>query len=252
MSDLVSIIVPVYNVKAYIANTVESVLAQTYTNWELLLIEDGSTDGTGAFLEQYLQELADSRIKYHVLPQNIGAAAARNYGVDISQGRFVTYLDSDDLWRPEKLARQVAHMQKHDAAFCFTGYEFADASGMGTGKVVEIPETLTYREALKNTTIFTSTVMFDSAKISKDRLHMPQVKSEDTALWWRILREGLTAYGLQENLVLYRRAGSSLSSNKLEAIRRIWNLYRKEEKLSIPFSAYNFCFWAWRAVKRRV
>ena len=252
MSDLVSIIVPVYNVKAYIAKTIESVAAQTYTNWELLLIEDGSTDGTREFLEQYLQEHADARIKYHAIPENIGAAAARNYGMDISQGRFVTYLDSDDLWKPEKLAHQVAFMQEQDVAFFFFFYEFADASGMGTGKVVRVPARLTYKEALKNTTIFTSTVMFDCSKLSKDELHMPQVKSEDTALWWRILRNGCTAYGLQENLVFYRRAGSSLSSNKLEAIRRIWHLYRKEEKLNIPFSVYNFCFWAWRAVKRRV
>ena len=252
MSDLVSIIVPVYNVKAYIAATIESVTAQTYTNWELILIEDGSTDGTKEFLERYLKEHADDRIQYHVLPENIGAAAARNYGVDICRGRFVTYLDSDDMWRPEKLANQVAFMKEQDAAFCYTGYEFALASGEGTGKVVEVPEKLTYKEALKNTTIFTSTVMFDSEKLSKEQLHMPLVKSEDTALWWRILRDGRTAYGLQENLVLYRRIGNSLSANKLEAIRRIWNLYRKEEKLSIPYSAYNFCFWAWRAVKRRV
>lgn len=252
MSDLVSIIVPVYNVKAYIAATIESVTAQTYTNWELILIEDGSTDGTKEFLERYLKEHADDRIQYHVLPENIGAAAARNYGVDVCRGRFVTYLDSDDMWRPEKLANQVAFMKEQDAAFCYTGYEFALASGEGTGKVVEVPEKLTYKEALKNTTIFTSTVMFDSEKLSKEQLHMPLVKSEDTALWWRILRDGRTAYGLQENLVLYRRIGNSLSANKLEAIRRIWNLYRKEEKLSIPYSAYNFCFWAWRAVKRRV
>ena len=252
MSDLVSIIVPVYNVKAYIAATIESVTAQTYTNWELILIEDGSTDGTKEFLEQYLKEHADDRIQYHVLPEKVGAAAARNYGVDVCRGRFVTYLDSDDMWRPEKLAHQVAFMKEQDAAFCYTGYEFALASGEGTGKVVEVPEKLTYKEALKNTTIFTSTVMFDSEKLSKEQLHMPLVKSEDTALWWRILRDGRTAYGLQENLVLYRRIGNSLSANKLEAIRRIWNLYRKEEKLSIPYSAYNFCFWAWRAVKRRV
>ncbi len=252
MSDLVSIIVPVYQVKAYISDTVESVLAQTYTNWELLLIEDGSTDGTREFLEQYLQERGDDRIKLHVLSHNIGAAAARNYGLDISRGRFITYLDSDDLWCPEKLARQVAYMQAKDAAFCFTGYEFANASGAGTGRIVEIPATLTYKEALKNTTIFTSTVMFDSTKIPKEQLHMPLIKSEDTALWWRVLKSGYVAHGLQENLVLYRRVGNSLSSNKLEAIRRIWNLYRKEEKLSIPFSAYNFCFWAWRAIKRRV
>ncbi len=252
MKELVSIIVPVYNVKSYIVATIESVLAQTYTNWELLLIEDGSTDGTKELVEVYLRELSDDRIKFHIIPENIGAAAARNYGMDISKGRFVTYLDSDDLWKPEKLEKQVAFMKEKDAAFSFTGYEFADASGKGTGKVVRVPADINYKQALQNTTIFTSTVMFDTEKLSKEELHMPIVKSEDTALWWRILRGGIPAYGLQDNLVLYRRIGNSLSSNKIEALHRIWNLYRKEEKLSIPFSVYNFCFWAWRAVKRRV
>ena len=252
MKELVSIIVPVYNVKKYIVETMKSVQAQTYSNWELLLIEDGSTDGTKEFLEQYLQENPDERIHFEVIHENIGAAAARNYGMDISKGRFVAYLDSDDLWMPDKLEKQVAFMLEKQAAFSFTGYEFADADGNGIGKVVRVPQTLSYRQALQNTTIFTSTVMFDTAILPKEKLHMPLVKSEDTALWWRILKEGNLAYGMDENMVLYRRIGNSLSSNKIEALRRIWNLYRKEEKLSIPFSAYNFCFWAWRAVKRRV
>ena len=143
-------------------------------------------------------------------------------------------------------------MKEKDAAFSFTGYEFADESGNGLGKIVRVPAVMEYKDALKNTTIFTTTVMFDTEKIDKKLLEMPDIKSEDTALWWRILRGGVLAYGLQENLVLYRRISNSLSSNKIEALRRIWNLYRKEEKLSIPFSVYNFCFWAWRAVKRRV
>lgn len=252
MNELVSIIVPVYNVRKYIAATIESVLAQTYTNWELLLIENASTDGTKEFVTEYLKDNPDDRITFCVIDDNIGAAEARNYGMDISKGRFVAYLDSDDLWLPDKLEKQVAFMLEKQAAFSFTGYEFAVASGEGTGKVVKVPETINYKQALQNTTIFTSTVMFDTQKIPKSELHMPKVKSEDTALWWRILRSGVLAYGLQENLVLYRRIGNSLSSNKIEALRRIWNLYRKEEKLSIPFSAYNFCLWAWRAVKRRV
>lgn len=252
MKDLVSIIIPVYNVRDYIIATIESVLAQTYTNWELLLMEDGSTDGTRELVAQYLAEHKDDRIQFHIIPENIGAAAARNQGMDLSKGRFVAYLDSDDLWQPQKLAHQVAWMLERNAAFSFTGYEFADAAGRGLGKVVDVPQVIHYRQALQNTTIFTSTVMFDTEKLPRETLHMPEVKSEDTALWWRILRNGVLAYGLQENLVLYRRPGNTLSSNKVEALRRIWNLYRKEEKLSIPFSVYNFCFWAWRAVKRRV
>lgn len=252
MKDLVSIIVPVYNVKNYIIATIESVLSQSYNNWELLLIEDGSTDGTRELMEGYLQKKQDSRIRLYILEQNVGAAAARNYGMDQSRGRFVCYLDSDDIWKADKLEKQVAFMKKNDVAFGFTGYEFADADGKGTGKVVNVPKTITYRQALQNTTIFTSTVMFDTGKLSKSSLYMPQVKSEDTALWWSILRNGTIAYGMQENMVLYRRVKNSLSSNKAEALRRIWNLYRKVEKLGFFYSAYNFCFWAWNAVRRRV
>ena len=252
MKDLVSIVVPVYNVKPYIEATIQSVLNQTYTNWELILVENASKDGTVEVVEQYLEAHPDERIKFYNIPDNIGAAAARNFGVEHSSGRFVTYLDSDDLWQPEKLEHQVAYMLEKDAAFSFTGYEFASAEGIGTGKVVVVPETISYKEALKNTTIFTSTVMFDTEKIAREEIRMPLVKSEDTALWWRILRSGVTGYGLNENLVLYRRIANSLSSNKLEAMRRVWNLYRKEEKLSLCFSAYNFCHWAINAVRRRV
>lgn len=249
---LVSIIVPVYNVEKYIAETMACVRNQTYTDWELLLVEDCSTDKTVQVIEDYLQRTGDARIQLIRQPVNSGAAKARNTGLDRAKGRYIAYLDSDDLWEPEKLERQLAFMKKKNAAFCFTGYEFADENGQGLGKVVRVPETLNYKQALKNTTIFTTTVMFDTDKISKELLDMPLVKSEDTALWWKVLRNGYVAYGLDENLVRYRRAGKSLSSNKLEAIRRIWHLYRKVERLNLFQSLYNFCFWAVRAVVRRV
>lgn len=250
--DLVSIIVPVYNVKKYIVETMACVRAQTYPDWELLLVEDGSSDGTVEAIEEYLACTGDDRIRLIKQPTNMGAAKARNRGLAEAQGRYIAYLDADDLWLPEKLERELAFMEEKQAAFAFTGYEFADEEGKGTGKVVKVPETLSYKEALKNTTIFTTTVMFDTDKISKELLEMPIMKSEDTALWWKVLRNGYTAYGLNENLVKYRRVGKSLSSNKLEALRRIWNLYRKAEGMSVLSSAYHFCFWAVRAVKRRI
>lgn len=248
MQEKVSIIVPVYNAENYIQQTIDSVLAQDYENWELLLVENGSTDRSVQVIKQY----DDPRIRLIVMDGNVGAANARNEGMSQAEGVYVGYVDADDLWRPDKLSVQLAYMQKNNAGFCFTGYEFGDENAVGTGKIVKVPETLTYKQALSNTTIFTSTVMFDTRLIAKDKLYMPNVKSEDSALWFRILREGNIAYGLNENMVIYRRPANSLSSNKIEALRRIWNLYRKQEKLNLFYSMYLFVGWAFRAVKRRV
>ena len=250
--DLISIVVPVYRAERYIEETMDCVRAQTYPHWELLLVEDCGPDRSREVIQEYIRRTGDERIRLLMQPTNQGAARARNLGVNEAKGRYLAYLDADDLWVPDKLEKELAFLKERQVAFVFTGYEFADENGKGTGKIVRVPETITYKEALKNTTIFTSTVMFDMEQLSKEQLQMPQIKSEDTALWWRILREGYVACGFNENLVKYRRAGKSLSSNKLEAVRRIWNLYRKAEGMSVINSAYHFCFWAVRAVKRRL
>jgi len=241
MNEMISIIVPVYNAEKYIVDTMNSVIQQTYTDWELLLVLNGCTDNSESIVRDYQEKHSDKKIRVILEENNKGAAMARNRGVNEAAGRYIAYIDADDLWVPYKLERVLAFIKEQDAAFVFSGYEFADENAKGTGKVVQVPAKLYYKEALKNTTIFTSTVMFDTEKLPKEKLRMPNIKSEDTALWWKILREGHAAYGLNENLVLYRRPKTSLSSNKLEAIRRIWNLYRKAEKLSVPYSMYNFC-----------
>lgn len=252
MDELISIIVPVYNAEKFIRETMDCVIAQTYPCWELLLVEDGSRDNSVEIIETYIRDSGEERIRLICQPENMGAAKARNRGLQEAKGRYIAYLDADDLWLPEKLEHELAFIREKDAAFVFTGYEFADENGKGTGKIVHVPETLNYRQALSNTTIFTTTVMFDTQKISKELLEMPVIKSEDTALWWKVLRNGYTAFGLDENLVKYRRPGKSLSSNKLEAVRRIWNLYRKAEGMGVLDSAWHFCFWAVRAVSRRL
>lgn len=249
MEEIVSIIVPVYNVCNFIEDTIHSVLAQTYKKWELLLVDDGSIDGT---LDKIRPFLVDDRIKLIASNQNDGAAAARNKGLDHAIGRYIAFLDSDDLWDVRKLEWELEFMEKHQAGFVFTGYEFADENGVGTGKIVRVPETLNLKQAYGNTTIFTSTVLLDTSKISKELIRMPRIKSEDTATWWNILKTGELAYGLDENLVKYRRSGKSLSSNKLEALRRIWRLYRQIGKLSVIKSLGYFIIWAWHAVSRRV
>ena len=151
-----------------------------------------------------------------------------------------------------KLEEQLAFMKEKNAAFSFTAYEFGDADCKGTGKIVRVPEKLDYKKALSRTVIFTSTVMFDLAQVSKDLIYMPHIKSEDTASWWKVLKSGVTAYGINKVYVIYRITGNSLSSDKIEALRRIWNLYRKSEHLSLPYSCVLFVGWAFRAVVRRL
>ena len=143
-------------------------------------------------------------------------------------------------------------MKEKQAGFVFTAYEFGDEKAAPTGKVVHVPEMLRYRQALSRTVIFTTTVLFDREKIPAQLLQMPDVASEDTATWWQILRAGHVAYGLDQVLAIYRRPAKSLSSNKWQAIRRIWNLYRRQEGLSVLRSACCFAFWAVRATARRL
>ncbi len=250
--ELVSIVVPVYNAEKFIIETMETVRKQTYTNWELILVDDISTDKSCQLIEKYQKKYSDKRISLIKLKKKALAAGARNAGVKKAKGRYICFLDADDLWDKHKLEKQVAFMNTHNCAFSYTGYEFADSSGKPLGTKVYIKEILTYKQALKNTTIWTTTVMFDMKKITKKLIEMPNVKSEDTACWWKILRNGYKAYGLNEILSYYRRSEGTLSANKLEAIKRIWNLYRNVENLNIFYSIYNFCYYAMNAVKRRI
>lgn len=247
-NQLVSIVVPVHNAERFVGEAIESVLAQTYPDWELILVDDGSTDNSANVIKKY----KSNKVKIASLAKNAGAAKARNRGISEAKGRYLCFLDADDLWTPEKLEKQVKFMQEKNCAFSFTGYEFADAEGQPNGKVVHVPSTITYRQALRNTTIWTSTVMFDMRKLTHEDVLMPDIASEDTATWWNILRKIKCAYGLDEVLSYYRRSGGTLSANKAVAIKRIWNLYRKHEKLGLLRSSANFVGYAFNAVRRRV
>lgn len=249
MNDLVSIIIPVYNAEKFIAETIESVLDQTYTNWELLLVNDCSSDNSVNVIQKYLK---DDRIRLINNMYNSKAALSRNNGILASHGRYICFLDADDKWDTQKLEKQLSLMKEKNCAFSFTGYEFANDKCIPNGKKVFVPERIIYKEALKNTIIWTSTVMFDMEKLSKDDVFMPNVKSEDTACWWSILKKVDCAYGLNEVLSYYRRTSGTLSSNKVEAVKRIWNLYRNVEHLNMFRSCYCFIWYAFRAVRRRV
>ena len=247
---LVSIVVPVFNSEKFIIETIQSVKKQTYQNWELLLVNDCSTDKSEQIIRNYEE---DKRIRLINLKANSGAAIARNTGINNAKGKYIAFLDADDLWNKEKLEKQIKFMEENNYDFTFTGYEFADENGNNLGKVVNVPKQINYKQALKNTTIFTSTVIFNVEKLGKELISMPNVRrGQDTATWWKVLKTGIIAYGLNESLSLYRRSNNTLSSNKIKALKRTWNLYRNVEKLSFFTSLYNFCWYCLNAVKRRI
>lgn len=249
--ELVSIIVPVYNAEKFLNDTINTVLKQTYENWELILVNDCSKDNSVKIIKEYQKN--DKRIKLVNNKENSGAAISRNNGIDKSKGKYLCFLDADDLWDKNKLKKQIKFMKKLDCEFSFTGYEFADEKGKPNGTKVFIPEKINYRQALKNTTIWTSTVMFDMTKLTKEEIHMPNVKrGQDTATWWKVLKNITNAYGLNEILSYYRRTSDSLSANKLTALKRTWNLYRNVEHLNVFYSLYNFVWYCFNAVKRRI
>ena len=248
---LVSIIIPVYNAASYLEETINSIQEQTYSNWEAIFIDDCSSDNSYNLIKKYQKE--DKRIKLIKNKTNSGAAVSRNNGIDHAEGDYLCFLDADDKWHPEKLEKQINFMQELNCEFSFTGYQFANEKCNPNGKIVSVPDKINYKQALKNTTIWTSTVMFDMNKLSKEDIHMPNIKrGQDTATWWKVLKKIKYAYGLNEVLSYYRRTNNSLSANKLTALKRTWNLYRNVEHLNILSSFYNFCWYCFNAVRRRV
>lgn len=247
---LVSIIVPVYKAESYISATIGRVQKQTYTDWELILVDDASPDRSSEIIKEAAE--ADARIKLIEKKANEGAAAARNTGISAARGRYIAFLDADDVWMSDKLQKELEFVVKNKVAFAFTAYEFGDENAKPTGKVVHVPDQITFKEALSRTIIFTSTVMIDRWTIPEELIRMPLIESEDTATWWTIMKNGYVANGLDDVLTVYRRPANSLSSNKIKAVKRIWGLYRKIAGLSLISSLIHCLAWGVRATLRRL
>ena len=250
--QLVSIIIPVYNASKYLKETIATIEEQTYENWEAIFVDDCSNDNSKKIIENSIKK--DKRIKLLTNNKNSGAAVTRNNGINYSNGEYICFLDADDKWDKRKLEKQIKFMNNLDCAFSYTAYQFCNVDCLPTGKKVSVPESITYKQALKNTTIWTSTVMFNMKKLTKEDIQMPNVKrGQDTATWWKVLRTKVSkAYGINEILSYYRRDVNTLSSNKLKALKRTWNLYRKVECLNIINSVYNFGWYCFNAVRRRI
>lgn len=248
MEEKVSIITASYNSERFIKKTIESVLKQTYQNWEMIIIDDCSSDNTESIVNRYIA--SDKRIKFYKLEKNSGAAIARNLGINKATGEFIAFLDSDDLWDKKKLEKQIEFMKKAKIGFSFTGYRLMKEDGELLNKEIRVPEKVDYNYLLKNTIIGCLTVIIDKRIIGEFK--MPELRAgQDTATWLSILRKGNIAYGYNEILASYRLVNGSISSNKMKALKRTWNIYRNVEKLSLYKSVYCFLFYSKNAFLKR-
>lgn len=246
---LVSIITPVYNAERFLGDTIKSIQSQTYKNWELVLVDDCSKDGSSDMIKEF--QANDDRIRYIKLEKNSGASVSRNTGIKNAKGRFIAFVDSDDIWQPEKLKIQIEYMLENNLGFTFTSYRYMKEDGKLTKKVAKAPKKINYRGLLKNTIIGCSTVVIDKEIVGE--FSMPLVRrGQDTATWLQILKTQDYAYGIEKDLVNYRLVGDSLSSNKIKALKRTWNTYRNVEKLSVLRSSYVFCFYVINAIRKRL
>lgn len=250
MDPLVSVIMPSYNVERHIAESIRSVQAQTVPDWELLISDDCSTDGTRAVVERIVAE--DPRVQLFPLEENSGAAAARNNSLAHARGRYVAYLDADDLWLPEKLERQISFMEERGAAFSCASYEVIGEDGEPLGREVRMLDRCDYMGFLTHNLLQTVGIMVDTSAVDRSLLVMPDMRRrQDAATWLQVLKAGFDCYGVPDVLCGYRRVANSLSSNKAKAAKGVWHLYRKVERLPLVTSVYCFARYAALAVWKR-
>jgi teichuronic acid biosynthesis glycosyltransferase TuaG len=235
-----------YNAEKTIGQAIDSVLAQTYDNFELLVIDDQSTDQTAAIVKQYAER--DVRVKLLQNLQNSGVSQTRYRGLTEAKGEWIAILDSDDAWKPEKLEKQIMLQQKTGARLLYTGSAFMDEDGHAIDYYLPAPETITYRKLLKQNIISNSSALVCKALYEQfycrgDQMH------EDFAIWLQILKNGITAYGVDEPLLVYRIAKSSKSGNKAGAARMNWNTYRFVG-LNLFEAFYYECCYAVNGIKK--
>lgn len=245
---MISIITPAYNAENYICKTIESVQEQTYKDWELIIVDDCSTDYTCVLAKEYAAN--DSRIKVIKAPQNGGVANARNIGLENATGDYIAFVDSDDLWKPDKLEKQLAFMKDNGCVLSYTDFQKFNTADGSLGKVMRCPKKMRANDILKNTAIGCLTVMVDR-KQSGDFRMPPLNHTEDNCTWYHILNNtGQAAYNVGEVLSLYRDGNASMTKNKGKSAKQQWNTYRCYFKFSRIKSAYYFMWYAINAVLR--
>ena len=223
-NPLISIITPAYNSSKYIGETIESILCQTYANWEMLITDDCSVDNTLQIIESY--QAKDERIKLFKLEKNCGPGVARNNSIKFAKGRYITFCDSDDQWKKNKLELQLKFMQENELVFSFSDYEVIDENN-NSQLYVKCPKKLTYKKLLRTNYVGCLTAIYDTKFLGK--LMMPKIrKRQDWVLWLSIMKKIETTKGLNTSLAVYRNRSNSISSSKFGLLKYNWRVYNQE------------------------
>lgn len=241
---LVSVIMPNYNSEKYVEATVKSVLAQTYKKWELIFVDDCSTDKSLEIVKSF----DDERIKVFQNEKNSGAAVTRNSAIEKAKGSWISFLDSDDIWLPEKLEKQISFMYDNDIAFSYTDYDVLNENNERISTFIPRLDVCSYNDILKHNHIGCLTAIYDSGKLGKVYMPVEAVKREDVACWLKILKTGKKAYCLHECLAQYKVHSNSVSSNKFKMMKYQWRVYRKVEKINLIKSIYYLACWAIKGI----
>ncbi|MCR4615077.1 MAG: glycosyltransferase [Clostridiales bacterium] len=247
VDGLVSVVIPTFNSENYIGNAIDSVLAQTYKNYEIICVDDCSEDSTADKLKEY--SAAHEGITFEVLEVNSGAAVARNRALNMAKGRYIAFLDSDDTWEPDKLEKQLAIITQGKYAFVYCSYNYVDTDGKPVSEKCRIKEVAEYKDLLTRTYISTPTVIYDR-NFYGDVKMPPRRTGQDYGFWLKLLRQG-QAYGIDEVLVHVTKRESSLSKSKLQSLRDVYETQTEFEKISSPRAAIHTMRYFAYAVKKK-
>ena len=246
VEGLVSVIMPIYNAEKSLAETLNSIFSQDYRNIEIILVDDCSKDNSAKMIDDY--QKGHPEIVYYLQEKNMGAGAARNKALELSKGQYVAFLDSDDIWKPNKISRQIELMKVKNSPFSYTAIEMMDDKSETIKGKRNIRETCDYKYLLHNTIIATSSVVIDRTVLGDFRMPLRR-GGQDYATWLMLLRDGVVACGINEALVRYRVASGSLSSNKFKSIKQVWEIQTQDEKINKFIAAFHvmcFCFNAFK------
>ena len=244
---LVSIIMPAYNCDEFISDAISSVQAQTYTDWELIIVDDASIDMTAEICQKFAA--TDVRIQYIRQDHNMGVSEARNRAIRSAQGRYLAFRESDGLWLPHKLERQIRFMQSNGSPFTYTEYRQFHEDPAIPGALIRTRDSVNYRDLLKGNDIGCLTVMLDRKAFP--HIEMPHVRHEDYVTWLNLLcTSGSHAYALHEDLARYRKSTDSLTASKRRSLIWTWQVYRRTQRLSWMKSLYYLLHYAVRGIRK--